>query len=142
MTARDVYDQLKAKGRPVTLRVITTTGAVPSEGNPGTEAEVDYATYAVEESMTFAQRASTARALGNDIAVKDRRYMLAPVGIASGEAEVLTALGITAGVLMDLPALDTSMKLVDGEAVLSIIDPGPFRPASTVLYYSVEARGS
>lgn len=128
---RDIYNDLKANGRAVTLRVTTTIGADPASGNPGTETTVDYATYAIQNDMTQVQRAKYSRDLGIDIAVDTRSLMVAALGIAVG------------GTLAALPILTTAMSIIDDDgAVLSIMSPGPARPASDVLYYDVLAKGA
>lgn len=126
MNALGVYNQLKAKGRAVSVRIITTTGENGATGDPGTETTHDYPTYAVEEQMSYEKRIANAETLGLEVAMKERRYMLAALD-SSGVA---------------LPALSSSAKIIDGSSVLSVVDPGPFRPAGEILYYAVQARGA
>lgn len=137
---RDIYKDLKAEGRAVSIRVITVTGANPDIGDPGTETVVDYRTRAIEEELTYAERLRNAAILGHDIAMKDRRYMLA--ACCDYDAAVHDE---DEGVIADgraLPELSSAMKLIDGTSTLQIIAPGPFRPASEVLYFQVQARGA
>ena len=122
---RDIYNDLKANGRAVTLRVTTTTGGDPAAGIAGAETVVDYATQALEEEMTFAQRASLARILGSDVCMDDRRLMVAAVQ-DSGEA---------------LPRPTREHSIVMDGKVYSIVNVGALEPGETVLYYSVQVRG-
>lgn len=126
MDALGVYNQLKAKGRAVIVRVTTTTGENGATGDPGTPATRDYTTYAVEMEMTYEKRIANAQALGIEVAMKEKRFMLAVLD-SSGSA---------------LPELSTAMQIVDGSSVLSVVDPGPFKPAGELLYYAVQARGA
>ena len=131
MDARGIYDKLKAKGRPVTLRVTTTTGADPVSGSPGTTTITDYTAQALELEITQVQRVAYSKDLGIDIGVATRSFMLAALGIQAG------------GALASLPALTSSMSIIDSDgSVLSIISAGAFKPASELLYYSVLARGA
>jgi len=131
--ARGIYDDLKNEGRPVTLRVSTTTGADPVSGSPGTTTTVDYTTQALELEITQVQRVAYAKDLGIDIGVATRSFMLAALGLLPGASDWLVT----------LPALTSSMSIVDSDgSVLSIISAGAMKPASEVLYYSVLARGA
>jgi hypothetical protein len=126
--ALDVYNDLKADGRPVTLRVGSGVfvDPHPDQGDPGTETTVDYATYAIELETTFAERNALAKILGSDVAMKDKRLMVAALD-TSGAA---------------LPAITQAMKLVDGETVYNIVNAEPLRPALDIYYYAVQVRGS
>ena len=123
---RDIYNDLKANGRPVLLRVTTLTGGNPATGDPGTETTRDYPTRALELALTTRERVRYGETFGLDVAMKTKSYMVAAIDDTSAA----------------LPALNSSMKIVDGASVLSIIDPGPMQPGTTVLYYSVFARGA
>lgn len=125
MDAQGVYEKLKAKGRAISIRTITATGADPDTGNPGTTSASDKATYAVEEEMTIANLASLARDLGTDVSMKDKQFMVAAVDTSGA------ALSIAVG-----------MFVVDGSAVYSIsVPPRPLKPANEILYWTVQVRG-
>jgi hypothetical protein len=133
MDAQGIYEKLKAKGRAVSLRVGTGVfvDSHPETGDPGTEGTVNHATYALELETTFAERQALAKILGSDVAMKDKRLMVAAIGIKAGE----TALSA-------LPLPTTAMKLVDGSTVYNIVNAEGLRPAQDVYYYSVQVRGA
>jgi hypothetical protein len=122
----DTYNDLKKEGRPVSLRVVTVTGGDPATGDPGTESYVDHPTYALELETTYAVRISLAKALGSDIAMKDKRLMVAALDTS----------------LAELPEPTTAMKLVDGSTVYNIANAEPLRPGDDIYYYSLQVRGS
>lgn len=122
----DLYKDLKAEGRPVLLRVITTTGADPASGDPGTETVVDHTTRALELEMTFAERSSLARILGSDICMEDKRLLVAALK-DDGTA---------------LPRPTKADKVVDDGTVYSIVSVSRQKPGNTVLYYEIQVRGA
>jgi hypothetical protein len=116
LASRDDADELIQEfGQAVSVRIVTDSGADPSEP---TQTTSDKATYAAIVAYSKSQID------GKDILRTDRRAYVA--------AGPLAALGVT--------DFDTTARLVVGGVPITIMQVDPINPAGTVVAYDVQIR--